>query len=62
MTEVEFLEMYKGQSLYAEMRTWFEAQGFKEVATDFAPEAPGMADLKTRKGTSWYGNSIFVRK
>jgi len=62
MTEVEFVELYKGQSLYAEMRQWFEAQGFAEVATDFAAAAPKMADLKTRKGTSWYGNSIFVRK
>ena len=35
---------------------------FKELATGFAPEAPGMADRKPRKGTSWHGNSIFVRK
>jgi 2-O-methyltransferase len=62
MTEVEFVELYKGQSLYAEMRTWFEAQGFEQVATDFDASAPKSADLKTRKGTSWYGNSIFVRK
>jgi len=62
MTEVEFVELYKGQSLYTEMRQWFEAQGFEEVATDFAAGAPKLADLKNRKGTSWYGNSIFVRK
>jgi FkbM family methyltransferase len=62
MTEVEFVELYKGQSLYAEIRQWFEARGFDEVATDFAAAAPRMADLKNRKGTSWYGNSIFVRK
>jgi len=62
MTEVEFVELYKGQSLYAEMRPWLEARGFEEVATDFATAAPKMADLKNRKGTSWYGNSLFVRK
>jgi 2-O-methyltransferase len=62
VAEVEFLELYKGQGLYAEMRPWFEAQGFEEVATDFAPAAPQTADLKKREGTSWYGNSIFVRK
>jgi 2-O-methyltransferase len=62
VTEVEFVELYKGQSLYAEMRPWLEARGFKEVATDFDPQAPKTADLKTRKPLSWYGNSIFVRK
>jgi FkbM family methyltransferase len=62
VTEVEFVELYKGQSLYAEMRPWLEAQGFKEIATDFDPEAPKTADLKKRNPLSWYGNSIFVRK
>jgi hypothetical protein len=62
MAEVEFVELYKGQSLYAEMRPWLEAQGFAEVATDFATAAPKTANLKNRKGTTWYGNSIFVRK
>lgn len=62
MAEVEFVELYKGQSLYAEIRPWLEAQGFAEVATDFAPEAPQRADLKMKKAISWYGNSIFARK
>jgi len=62
MTEVEFLELYKGQALFAEMKPWLEAQGFQMVATDFDPEAPKQADLKTRRGTSWYGNAVFARK
>ena len=62
MAEVEFVELYKGQSLYAEMKPWLEARGFAQVATDFDATAPKMADLKNRKGTSWYGNAIFVKK
>ena len=61
MAEVEFVELYKGQSLYAEMRPWLEARGFVLVATDFAAAAPTVASLKRRNGTSWYGNAIFVR-
>ena len=62
MTEVEFLEMYKGQALYAEMKPWFEAQGFEQVAADFDSSAPKQANLKTRRATSWYGNALFARK
>jgi FkbM family methyltransferase len=62
ITEVEFLEMYKGQALFAEMKPWFEAQGFALVAADFSPEAPSKADLKSRNPLSWYGNAMFVRR
>lgn len=62
ITEVEFVEMYKGQALFAEMKPWFEAQGFELVAADFAPDAPSKAELKTRKALAWYGNALFARK
>ena len=62
ITEVEFVEMYKGQALFAEMKPWFEAQGFELVAADFAPDAPSKADLKTRKALTWYGNAFFARR
>jgi 2-O-methyltransferase len=62
ITEVEFVEMYKGQALFAQVKPWFEAQGFELVAADFAPDAPNKADLKSRKALSWYGNAIFARK
>jgi FkbM family methyltransferase len=62
ITEVEFVEMYKGQALFAEMQPWFEAQGFELVGADFAPDAPSKADLKSRKALSWYGNALFARR
>jgi FkbM family methyltransferase len=62
ITEVEFVEMYKEQTLFAEMKPWFEAQGFALVAADFAPDAPSRADLNSRKPLSWYGNALFARK
>jgi FkbM family methyltransferase len=62
VTEVEFVEMYRGQVLFAEMKPWFEAQGFVLMAADFSPEAPDRADLKSRNPLSWYGNAMFVRQ
>ena len=50
-TEVEFVELYKGQALWSERRDWLESQGFYFVARDFdfSPE-------------SWFGNAIFARR
>jgi FkbM family methyltransferase len=48
--EVEFIEAYEHQSLYQEIKTWLEAQGFMEIARDFENQE------------SWfYGNVLFRR-
>lgn len=62
ITEVEFVEMYKSQALFAEIKPWFEAQGFMLTAADFDVDAPSKANLKSRNALSWYGNALFARK
>lgn len=46
LTEVEFVEAYKGQYLYQDVKEWLEAQGFKLV-------------LMYRD--DWYGDALFIR-
>lgn len=60
MVEVEFVEAYKDQPQYLEVRHWLEAQGFELIATDFA-------DYNSAKPTGkaachWFGNILMVRK
>lgn len=50
-TEVEFVEAYKGQAQWRELRKWLEEQGFYLIARDF--------DLPPK---FWFGNAIFARK
>lgn len=50
-TEVEFVEAYKGQALWADIKIWMESQGFYLIARDF--------DLPSK---FWFGNAIFARK
>ncbi len=50
-TEVEFIEAYKGQYLYNDVKNWLEKNGFRIIAQDF-PEQP-----------KWFfGNLLFIRK
>lgn len=51
LTEVEFVEAYKGQALFSEVKAWLESQGFEMVAHDF--------DIKK---SDWFGDALFVRK
>ena len=46
LTEVEFVEAYEGQYLYADVKEFLEQQGFTLIATNFLP---------------WYGDAIFAR-
>jgi len=46
LTEVEFVEAYKGQYLYQDVKDWLEAQGFTLV-------------LMYRD--DWYGDALFIR-
>ncbi len=49
--EVEFIQAYKGQSLYQEVVSWLEDQGFVYTARDFS-------DIK-----GWYfGNVLCIKK
>lgn len=50
LTEVEFVEAYKGQFLCADVKKWLEKQGFEAVAIDF--------DDNNRP---WCGDILFVR-
>lgn len=50
LTEVEFVEAYKGQPLYPDVKAWLEAQGFQMIALD--------VDLKH---PYWFGDILFVR-
>lgn len=49
--EVEFVEAYEGQALYAEIKDFLEQHGFELVARNF-DEQPH----------HWFGDAIFVRK
>lgn len=48
--EVEFIEAYENQYLYADVKSWLETQGFEMVGKDFA-DTP----------TWFFGNALFVR-
>lgn len=50
-TEVEFVEAYKEQALYGEIKQWLEEQGFTMIAQDFPIE----------KNNRWYGNIAMIR-
>ena len=50
LTEVEFVEAYHGQYLYADVKTWLESHEFTMVGKDFSNE------------TDWFfGNALFIR-
>jgi len=50
--EVQFIESYAGNPLYAEVRAWLEQEGFVMIARDFEE-----GDTK-----SFFGNILMVRK
>lgn len=50
LTEVEFVEAYEKQSLYAEIKSWLEEQGFTLIATNFSNQSG-----------EWFGDALFVR-
>jgi len=47
ITEVEFVEAYEGQSLYADVKKWLESQGFTMIALSTTAQ--------------WFGDAVFVR-
>jgi len=47
LVEVEFIEAYKNQSLFNEVKKWMEGQGFKIEAFHVS--------------CAWYGDALFVR-
>lgn len=47
LLEVEFVEAYKGQYLYADIKDWLENQGF---------------ELNCLYVNSWFGDALFIRK
>lgn len=64
-TEVEFIEAYKGQYLYADIKSWMEKNEYVLVAIDFDEENA----LKGKEGIepgnpdkNFFGNALFVSK
>ena len=51
--ELEFIELYKNQPLYSDVKNWLYEQGFVLVAGDF--DFP-------RRLNQWWGNELFIRK
>ena len=49
LTEVEFVEAYKGQFQFKEVKEWLEGQGFTMVAENFGTYG------------NWFGDALFVR-
>ncbi len=53
MTEVEFSELYEGQPMYREVKSWLEGKGFVLVGGDFTfPKDPNQH----------FGDCLFVRR
>lgn len=47
LTEVEFVEAYKGQYMFEDVKTWLEGQGFTMIALNTS--------------CYWFGDALFVR-
>ncbi len=47
LTEVEFIEAYKNQPLFSDVKAWMQAHGFRLAALHL--------------GCDWYGDALFVR-
>ena len=47
LLEVEFVEAYKGQILFKDIKKWLESENFKMVALNHKP--------------TWFGDALFVR-
>jgi FkbM family methyltransferase len=62
MLEVEFVEAYKDQPLYLEIRHWLEDQGFELIATDFADYHSNAPKAKNKAACTWFGNILMLRK
>lgn len=62
MLEVEFVEAYKDQPLYLEIRQWLENQGFKLIATDFSDFDSNAIKDKKKAACAWFGNILMLRK
>jgi FkbM family methyltransferase len=56
--EVSFVEAYKGQYLYPEVKKWMQAQGFTLAATDFNEDR---IEIEKAKSNRYFGNAIFVK-
>lgn len=48
LLEVEFIEAYKGQALFGDIKEWLESEGFILAGLNIRP--------------IWYGDALFIRK
>ena len=62
MLEVEFVEAYKNQPLYLEIRHWLEEQGFELIATDFEDYDAARPNGKAAFKNAWFGNILMMKK
>lgn len=60
-TEVIFVEAYKNQPLYKDVKKWLLKQGFELLALDF-DELHAEKGHKIKIGEPYHGNAIFINK
>lgn len=56
--EVEFVEAYKDQPLYWEVKDWLESKGFRILAADF--DVNQVTQVNSMPGNAYYGNVLFI--
>jgi hypothetical protein len=57
-TEVEFVEVYEGQYLYEDIKSWMNANGFRLAATDF-DETQIATEIEHHR---YWANALFVKR
>ena len=58
-TEVEFIEAYKDQPLYKDIKLWLESKGFQILALDFDEALALEGKVMPSTGNYW-GNALFI--
>lgn len=59
--ELIFVEAYKGQHIYPEIKSWLNSQGFEMIACDFDVNH-ALKGKEIKPGERYFGNGIFLNK
>lgn len=59
--EVEFTEIYTGNPLYKDVKSWLESQGFSMLALDFDEKHAALGKA-IKSGEPYFGNALFINK
>jgi FkbM family methyltransferase len=62
--EVIFIEAYKGQPIYADIKKWMKENGFELIALDFNEDIALLGNSVIKPGSNfpYYGNAVFLNK